>query len=162
MSQNRADDENKKWFLEAARVAQGALCLNAKCGSVIVLNGEIIGSGYNAPPQDKEQNSKCLEIDYDRSKKPKYDLTCCVHAEWRAIKDALVKQHQKLSGATLYYVRIGEDGEIKFSGAPYCTMCSRAALDVGIARFGLWHEEGMKLYDTKAYNDFSYQFHKSK
>jgi deoxycytidylate deaminase len=45
-----------KWMNEAGKVAQQALCLKAKCGTVIVSGNEIIGRGYNAPPLDKEEN----------------------------------------------------------------------------------------------------------
>ena len=35
------------------------------------------------------------------------------------------------------------------------------ALDVGIAEFVLWHEKGVCVYDTKEYNELSFQFGKS-
>ena len=81
--------ENEQWFYEATLLARSGLCLRAKCGAVIVSGAKIIGRGYNAPPKDDHALRKCKSVDYDRNKKPKYDLTCCVHAEWRAIIDAL-------------------------------------------------------------------------
>lgn len=152
--------EHEQWFHEAALVAADALCLRAKCGAVIVAEGNVIGRGYNAPPLDDILTRRCLEENYDRSKKPKYDLTCCVHAEWRAIMDALRRNSECIQGSTLYYVRLDEEGNPKRSGEPFCTVCSRLALDSGIAFFALWHESGIALYDTKDYNDRSYDFHK--
>lgn len=152
-------NENEQWFKEAREVAMHALCLRAKCGAVIVADGVVIGSGYNAPPADDISSRKCLNENYDRTKKPKYDLTCCVHAEWRAIIDALKNNKEKLRDATLYYVRLGDDGQIRRSGLPFCTVCSRLALDVGLAKFGLWHDDGIALYDTSDYNDRSYAYH---
>lgn len=149
-----------KWFQEARTVAQKALCRRAQCGAVIVANNEVIGSGYNAPPRDDMANAKCDEEDYDRSKKPKYDLTCCVHAEWRAIMDALGHHPKELQGSTLYYVRTDESGNIRPSGKPFCTVCSRLALDVGITKFGLMHEGGAVYYGTQEYNNLSYSYHK--
>lgn len=147
------------WFSEAAKVAQGALCSRAKCGAIVVADNIVIGSGYNAPPRDDMNNAKCHDS-FDRGRKPKYDITCCMHAEWRAITDALMRHPQKIQGATLYYVRLDNAGNIKPSGEPFCTVCSRLALDVGIARFGLLHKNGPELYDTKDYNDKSYAYHK--
>jgi len=46
------------------------------------------------------------------------------------------------------------------SGKPYCTVCSRLALDNGIKEFVLWHTDGIKGYDTKEYNKLSYDFNK--
>lgn len=153
-------NEHEEWFKEAGSVALSARCLRAKCGAIIVASdGVMIGSGYNAPPTDDVLLQKCSNENYDRTKKPKYDLTCCVHAEWRAIIDALKNNSERLRGATLYYVRLGDDGNIRRSGQPFCTVCSRLALDVGIATFGLWHEDGVMLYDTNDYNERSYAYH---
>jgi hypothetical protein len=148
---------DEEYMREAAKEASKALCLRDKCGCVVVLNGEIIGRGYNAPPQDDVSQRKC-ELDLIASPKPKSDRTCCVHAEWRALTDA-IKNKKDISGSELYFTRVDEKGDIKKSGKPYCTVCSRLALDLGLAYFALWHEDGIKKYDTKTYNDLSYQFH---
>jgi deoxycytidylate deaminase len=150
------EKEAALWMNEAAQIAEHALCLKAKCGTVIVKNGEIIGSGYNAPPLDKEENRMCGK-DFGVGK-PKYDKTCCMHAEWRAIMDALRRNHKKLAGSKLYFTRVDESGEIKKSGKPFCTVCSRMALDAGIEKFVLWHEEGIVEYPTEEYNVSSYAF----
>jgi len=145
-----------RWMNEAAEVATYALCLKAKCGTVIVQDGEIIGEGYNAPPLDKVENQTC-NIEYPLGK-PKYDQTCCMHAEWRAILNAVKNNPDKIQGSTLYFTRVGANGEQKRSGRPYCTVCSRFALDTGIAKFVLWREEGMCEYPTDEYNRMSYEY----
>jgi Cytidine and deoxycytidylate deaminase zinc-binding region len=148
--------EHTPWFHEAARVARSALCKRAKCGAVIVADGSVIGEGYNAPPQD-DLGQACCEAPVAFVVKPKSDRTCCVHAEWRAICDALRRNAALVPGATLYFTRVDEAGEILRSGPPYCTVCSRLALDVGLSAFALWHEEGIGLYPTDAYNRLSYE-----
>ncbi|MFA4954556.1 MAG: hypothetical protein WC641_04545 [Patescibacteria group bacterium] len=144
------------WMSAAAEVACKALCQRAKCGTVIVSEGIIIGAGYNAPPLDKEENRKCGK-DFGPGR-PKFDRTCCMHAEWRAILDASKRNPQKLPGAKLYFTRVDEKGEIKKSGQPYCTVCSRLALDVGIDKFVLWHTEGVVEYPTGEYDQLSYEY----
>ncbi|MCX6738785.1 MAG: hypothetical protein NT098_01875, partial [Candidatus Parcubacteria bacterium] len=89
---------------------------------------------------------------------PKYDKTCCMHAEWRAMIDALRRNSEKLAGSKLYFTRVNEKGEIKRSGKPICTVCSRMALDIGIEKFVLWHEEGICEYPTDEYNRLSYEY----
>lgn len=148
---------HEHFFNHAAQIAVNALCRRAKCGAVIVLNDVVIASGYNAPPLDSVDSPKC-DYDFPASPKPKSDRTCCIHAEWRAIMDAL-KNGQDLNGSTLYFTRVDDTGAILPSGKPYCTVCSRLALDAGISQWALWHEDGIKLYDAKSYNDLSYQFH---
>lgn len=148
----------EKWFHEAASMAAQALCKRDNCGAVIVKDDEIIGSGYAAPPQDDSKNAKC-QFEYPEiTLKPKSDRTCCVHAEWRAIFDALKKNPEKIAGSTLYFTRVDDNGKRLFSGDPYCTVCSRLALDAGISFFALWYEEGIRVYDASEYNNLSYRF----
>ncbi len=146
----------EEWMETAAQVAKSAMCLKAKCGTVIVKDGVVIGEGYNAPPLDKEEHRMCGK---DRNfGEPKYDKTCCMHAEWRAMIDALRRNSEKLAGSKLYFTRVNERGEIKRSGKPLCTVCSRMALDLGIEKFVLWHETGIREYPTDEYNQLSYEY----
>lgn len=147
-----------RWMNEAGKMAQKALCLRSKCGTVIVSGDHIIGSGYNTPPLDDINNRTCLN-EYNQTIKPKYDKTCCMHAEWRAILDALKNNSEKIKGSKLYFTRVDEDGNLKKSGEPYCTVCSRFSLDVGITHFYLWQEQGIAEYPTDEYNKLSYDYH---
>jgi len=151
------EQEAIRWMLEAAQVAKKALCLKAKCGTVITNDGRIIGSGYNAPPLDGESNRHCLD-QYDFSGKPRYDHTCCMHAEWRAILDAMKRSPDDIKGSKLYFTRVDNEGNIIRSGEPFCTVCSRFALDVGIASFVLWQDKGIRSYPTDKYNRLSYEY----
>ena len=123
------------YFVLAADVAQSATCERAKCGSVIVSeDGETIGEGYNAPPLEDETRRTC-GAEWDTDSKPKYDKTCCVHAEWNAILNACKNALEKISKSTLYFMRVDENSEYTDAGEPYCTVCSRLALQSGIAFF---------------------------
>lgn len=51
-------DEEKKaleYFTKAAQIALRSTCQRARCGSVIIQNDKIIGSGFNSPPKNKEE-----------------------------------------------------------------------------------------------------------
>lgn len=139
----------------AAEIARKASCFRSKCGSVIVKDGSVIGSGHNSPPGNTKLDH-CLKDDLPQNFKS--DKTCCVHAEQRAILDASANNHDKLSGSRLYFIRLDEDGNKEVSGKPYCTICSKLALDSGIKEFVLWHKEGICVYDTAEYNELSFQY----
>lgn len=147
------------YFEQAATVARNAKCRQSKCGSVIVYDGQIIGSGYNGPPLDDESRRTCGAV-LDRSKKPKYDLTCCIHAEWRAILDGLIKHPTKMKGSCLYFMRVDDEGKFTDAGQPYCTTCSRLAMEAGIAQFALWNKNGADVYNLPEYDRLSYEFHR--
>ncbi len=149
------EKEATKWIKKTAEVAEKALCLRAKCGVVIVKNKKIIGKGYNAPPLDDPKNKTCLN-EYQLSQKFKYDRTCCIYAEWRAIIDALKNNPEKIKGSTLYFTRINED--VKHWGKPFCTVCSRMILDVGIKEVVLPQEKGLCLYKAEEYSKASYEY----
>jgi deoxycytidylate deaminase len=151
------ENEALTWIKEAGKVAEQALCLKAKCGSVVVKDGIIIGSGYNAPPLDDMKNSFCL-TPYNNTGKPRYDHTCCMHAEWRAILDTLRNNSDKIVGSTIYFMRLDGDKNMTKCGEPLCTVCSRFALDSGIKEFVLWHEQGVCAYQTDEYNQLSYAY----
>ncbi len=156
-------DEEKKaldFITKAAEIAQDATCNRAKCGSVIVQLDEIIGKGYNSPPQDDEEQRRC-SFSKEGYHTKVTDKTCCVHAEQRAIMDALKNNPQKLSDSTLYFIRLDDNEVPSRAGEPYCTICSKMALDVGITKFVLWQDKGVVAYGTKEYNALSFKFGKN-
>ncbi|GEM_PF-169974 len=156
LAENEVKDA-ENWFNEAARIARQAKCLKARCGSVIVSDGVIIGEGYNGPPLDDEASRTCSR-EYTQTLKPLFDKTCCIHAEWRAVLDASKRNPDKLAGSRLYFMRVNGDGELTKAGEPYCTVCSRFTMEAGVAEFALWQEQGMAVWPLKEYNTESYAF----
>ena len=148
---------NEQFFKAAQKEAQRATCNRAHCGAVLVSkDGRIIGRGYNAPPLGDESQRMC-DVELDKSIKQNNDKTCCVHAEWNAILDALKNDADRVEGSTLYFMRVDETGEFTDAGKPYCTVCSRLALESGVAAFGLWNN-GPEMVNTADYNLESYAY----
>ena len=149
--------DHEHFFEEARKVATRATCNKAHCGAVIVTtNGEIIGRGYNAPPEGDESQRMC-DVELDKTIKQNNDKTCCVHAEWNAIIDALKHHGKKIEGATLYFMRVDDNNGVTEAGDPYCTVCSRLAMESGIKTFGLWNDRP-QMIDAAEYNLKSYEF----
>lgn len=156
---NKEEKKALEYIEKAAEVAKIATCQRSKCGSVIVILDKIIGSGFNSPTKDDENQRRCS------IKKESYnikvtDKTCCIHAEQRAIMDALRKNPEKLQGSRLYFIRLDENEKPSKAGEPYCTICSKMALDVGILEFVLWNDQGVCVYETREYNELSFNFGK--
>ncbi len=152
---DREAEQAQDFLNIAVNYALESKCLRSKCASIISNRGEIIGKGFNSPPQNI-----CLEncvkdnlpVDFPS------DRTCCIHAEQRAINDALRRNAGKISGSRLYFIRLDETGKIKKAGKPYCTICSKSILDVNIAEVVLWYNEGITVYNANEYNELSFQF----
>jgi len=148
----------RPFFEAAAKVAQKATCHRAKCGSVIVKDGVIIGEGYNAPPLNDETRCTC-DAEWDYTKKPKYDKTCCIHAEWNAVLDACKRNADKIDGSTLYFMRIDDSNDFTDAGNPFCTTCSRFTMEAGVGEFALWNNGGADIYPLAKYDQKSYEFY---
>lgn len=151
------EDGARRLMMEAATAAKEATCLRSKCGCVIVKDGAIIGRGFNSPPGNLETQRRC-SCEKESYHRKVTDKTCCVHAEERAVIDALRRNPGKVEGSVLYFIRLDAEGMMSMAGKPYCTICSKMALDVGIAAFALWHEKGICVYDTQEYNTLSFGF----
>ena len=160
--QHLSGDQEKRalgYIDQAVEVARQATCQRSKCGSVVVAGDQIIGRGFNSPVGEIEEQRRCTNSKDSYDKKVT-DKTCCLHAEQRAIINALKNNPEKLPGSSLYFIRLDAKDEPVRADQPYCTICSKMALDVGVAEFILWHEEGVCVYDTAEYNTLSYQFNK--
>jgi len=151
------EKEALEFIVAATALARKATCNRSRCGSVIVKDGEIIGSGFNSPPGNLESQRRCSysKLNYDLKVT---DKTCCIHAEQRAVMDALAKNHAKLPGSRIYFMRVDDEGRPTRAGEPYCTICSKMVLDARVAEFVLWCKEGIKVYRTEEYNDVSFDY----
>lgn len=147
--------EARQWMERAAKVALKSPCFRHHCGSVIVQDGKLIGEGLNGPPAG-QKFSRCFKDDLPKNFKS--DKTCCIHAEHRAITDALRRYPEQIAGSRLYFIRLDPKGQITKAGRPFCTICSKMALEAGLAEFTLWHEEGITVYDTDEYNKKSFEY----
>jgi deoxycytidylate deaminase len=153
------EEEHKvlEYIAKAAEVAQNATCERAKCGAVIVQADEIIGCGFNSPPHDSEGQRRCSYSKGSYHRKVT-DKTCCIHAEQRAVMDALRRNPDKLWGSRLYFIRLDENGAPARAEEPYCTICSKMVLDGGIAEFVLRQDNGVCVYDTEEFNLLSFRY----
>lgn len=151
----REHAQAEEFMLHAKTLAKNSYCLRNTCGSCIVQNHTIIWEGRNSPPGNKRIET-CIKDLLPANFKS--DKTCCIHAEERAIMDALKNNPDKISWSRLYFIRVDLEGKIMYAGKPFCTICSKMALDAGIAEFILRHEEGICAYKTDEYNTLSFNY----
>jgi len=145
--------EAEKYILEAAEEAKKSTCKKSQRGAVIVKNGEIIGKGYNKVTNEKYCNPCIREDIKDNSRA---ELCSASHAEQIAILDAF-KKGKDPEGSRMYHIKV-KDGKIRPSGDVSCTVCSRLVLETGISEFVLLHEKGLAVYDSKEFNEKSFEY----
>ena len=129
----RKDKDN--YYLDIAEtVLKRSTCLRRKYGAIIVLNDEIIATGYNGAPRGRKNCpdiGKCLRVALDIPSGERYELCRSVHAEANAIISAA---RRDMIGATLYLAGQQADTNELLDDTTSCTMCRRMIINAGIAR----------------------------
>jgi deoxycytidylate deaminase len=145
-------EKAKKYLAEAAEEAKKSTCIKSKRGVVIARDGVIIGRGHNQVTIDDFCNPCIREDIKDNSK---VELCSAAHAEYVGIVDALRKV-SSLKGFVMYHIKV-KDGEMRPSGKPSCTTCSREIVIAEISAVVIWHLEGYAIYRAKEFNELSYR-----
>jgi len=127
---------NQKYFMKVAHAIRKERCLKRNVGAVMVLEGRVIGTGYNGTPSGYPN---CNEGGCPRCSDPikfppgvGYDQCLCIHAE---------------SNCLLTAARFGVAvvGAWVFSTLEPCHTCLKSMLQAGI--IGVRFAEGTSSYD---------------
>ena len=129
----RKDKDN--YYLDIAEtVLKRSTCLRRKYGAIIVLNDEIIATGYNGAPRGRKNCidlGKCTRDALGVPSFERYELCRSVHAETNAIISAA---RRDMIGATLYLAGRNAKTDELLSDTTSCLMCRRQIINAGIAR----------------------------
>ena len=133
--QERRDKEN--YYLDIAEtVLIRSTCLRRKYGAIIVLNDEIISTGYNGAPRGRQNcidRNTCMRDELQIPRGERYELCRSVHAEMNAIISAA---RRDMIGATLYLS--GRDAKTNLlldeKETLPCSMCRRHIINSGIIK----------------------------
>jgi dCMP deaminase len=159
----RIDKTN--YYLDIAEtVLERATCLRRNYGAIIVLNDEIVSTGYTGAPRGR---SNCVDLNYCIREKlniprgERYELCRSVHAEANAIISAA---RNEIKDGTLYLV--GKDavtGELVADATP-CAMCRKMIINAGLSRiiirntkeqYSIVNVRDWVFNDDSLYNEFS-------
>jgi len=129
----RKDKEN--YYLDIAEtVLVRSTCRRRRYGAIIVLNDEIIATGYNGAPRGRKNcldRGVCMRDELKIPSGERYELCRSVHAEANAIISAA---RRDMIGATLYLAgRSSKDNEL-LNDTTSCSMCRRLIINAGIIR----------------------------
>jgi len=129
----RKDKDN--YYLDIAEtVLKRSTCLRRKYGAVIVLNDEVIATGYNGAPRGRKNCmdlGKCTRDEMEIPNGERYELCRSVHAEQNAIISAA---RRDMIGATIYLS--GRDAKTNdiLEDTTSCLMCRRFIINAGIIK----------------------------
>jgi len=129
----RKDKEN--YYLDIAEtVLLRSTCLRRKYGAIIVLNDEIIATGYNGAPRGRKNcldRAVCIRDELNVPRGERYEICRSVHAEANAMVSA---SRRDMIGSTLYLVGVdAKTGEL-LDDTSSCSMCRRLIINSGIEK----------------------------
>ena len=129
----RKDKEN--YYLDIAdSVLIRSTCRRRRYGSIIVLNDEIIATGYNGAPRGRRNcldRGVCMRDELGIPSGERYELCRSVHAEANAIISAA---RRDMIGATVYLSgRDVKTGKLLEDTVP-CSMCRKLIINAGIVK----------------------------
>lgn len=129
----RRDKDN--YYLDIAEaVMNRSTCSRRRFGAIIVLNDEIIATGYNGAPRGRQNcldRGICMRDEMGIPRGERYELCRSVHAEANAIISAA---RRDMMGATLYLSGCdAKTGELLSDTTP-CSMCRRFIINAGITK----------------------------
>ena len=129
----RKDKEN--YYLDIAEtVLARSTCARRKYGAIIVLNDEIISTGYNGAPRGRKNcidRGICMRDELKIPSGERYELCRSVHAEANAIISAA---RRDMIGSDLYLA--GRDAKTNklLTDTTSCSMCRRLIINAGIMK----------------------------
>jgi len=130
---DRKDKEN--YYLDIAETVMiRSTCLRRKYGAIIVLNDEIISTGYNGAPRGRKNcldRAICMRDELGIPSGERYELCRSVHAEANAIISA---SRRDMMGATLYLSGINAKNDELLDDTIPCSMCRRLIINAGIEK----------------------------
>lgn len=121
------------YYLDIAQtISSRGTCIRRNFGAIIVLNDEVVSTGYVGAPRGR---ANCSDVGFCTREKlgiprgERYELCRSVHAEANAIISA---PRSSMIGGTLYLVGIDfTTGQLVENAAP-CAMCKRLIINAGI------------------------------
>jgi len=137
----RKDKDN--YYLDIAETVMiRSTCRRRRYGAIIVLNDEIIATGYNGAPRGRKNcldRGVCMRDEMKIPSGERYELCRSVHAEANAIISAA---RRDMIGATLYLSgRDAKTDELLDDTIP-CPMCRRFIINAGIVKTICRTEQG--------------------
>ena len=143
-------EEAENYMKLAAEEAKKSTCKKSQRGALIVKGEVILSRGHSKVTLSELCNPCIRENIKDNSH---VELCSAIHAEQITL---LKVDSRLLKNARMYQIKV-KDGEMRQSGKPSCTVCSRMIYEAGI-EFVLWHKEGYAVYGPEELNKISFEY----
>jgi dCMP deaminase len=146
---NRPSKE--RYYLDIARAVTGrAVCFRRYSGAIIVLNDQIVATGYTGSPRKTLScfaRGYCLRNKFNVPSGQRYELCASVHAEQNAIINAARAGVSLLNGDMYIF---GQTLEGKPIDSFPCFICKKMVINAGILRvICSTHDDLMKVFHVE-------------
>jgi len=139
-----------EYYLDIARaVSKRATCLRRKYGAIIVLNEQVVASGYCGAPRgvkDCLERNSCLRTEMNIPHGQRYELCRSVHAEQNAIINA-ARSGTSIFGGDIYIWSYCLETKREYSGSP-CLLCLKMVINAGLKKIYYSDPEKKQKYSV--------------
>lgn len=150
MIDNKTRLDKNEYYLDIARtVSKRATCLRRRFGAVIVVNDQVVSSGYcGAPRETKDclEREECLRAKMGIPSGERYELCRSVHAEQNAIINA-ARAGVSILGGSIYVWSFCLETKKEFTGYP-CLLCLKMSVNAGLKKVYYSEPDKRKKYDV--------------
>jgi dCMP deaminase len=150
MTDKKTRLEKNEYYLDIARtVSKRATCLRRRFGAVIVVNDQVVSSGYcGAPRKTKDclEREECLRAKMNIPSGERYELCRSVHAEQNAIINA-TRAGVNILGGEIYVWGFCLETKKEFSGFP-CLLCLKMCVNAGMKKIYYSEPDKREKYDV--------------
>lgn len=137
----------------AKEVAGRSTCFRARHGAVVVLNDQIVATGYVGSPRktkDCFERGNCLRTELNIPSGQRYELCRSVHAEQNALINAARAGVSLLGGVIYLYSERLISNDFKIVEALPCFICKKMIINAGITNLVSLQVDGsLKKYSVE-------------
>jgi len=127
-----------QYYMNLAKtVSERATCMRVKMGAVIIVNDQLVSSGYNGAPRKTKSSIDhgfCLRKQMDIPHGQRYEICRSVHAEQNAIINAARAGASLLGGDIYIYGQRWEDENNQILDAFPCFICKKMLINCDLKR----------------------------
>jgi len=136
MTNNKTRLGKNEYYLDIARtVSKRATCLRRRFGAIIVVNDQVVSTGYCGAPRltkDCFEREECLRAKMGVPSGERYELCRSVHAEQNAIINAARAGVSILDG-DMYIWGFCLETKKEFNSYP-CLLCLKMCVNAGLKK----------------------------
>jgi len=148
---NKRISKDEYYLGIAEAVAKRGICFRRFSGAIILLEDQIVATGYTGAPRktrDCFERDSCLRDDLNIPSGQRYELCRSIHAEMNTIINA-ARSGTKILGGDMYIYAFNNEEKKTLDAFP-CFICKKMLINAGLKRVICSRKDiGLKVFQVE-------------